>query len=143
MTNTSGGAGDQFVRNIYPGQLDAVRKRGGILVAMIDGDHFDVAQRYKQLEDACNLRDIPPRTSSDNVAILVPRRNIETWLAYLNGEEVNETTEYPKLERENECSQHVEELWKMCTRDQKLRVPSPASLEVACDEYRKLTLRTK
>lgn len=136
-----GGAGDQFVLENFPKQLDAVRKRGGSLVAMIDGDRYGAVQRNKQLEDACKHRGIAPRVSSDNVAVLVPQRNIETWFAYLDGEQVDETTVYPKLRTEKECRRHVDALWTMCTRDQTLRNPSPASLEFACSEYRNLTLR--
>ena len=143
VRTSQGGAGDQFVRNTYPEQLDAVRKQGGALVIMIDGDKYNIEQRQKQLDEACKQRGVEPRVPSDNVVVLVPRRNIETWFAYLDGEEVDEMASYPKLKRGKECSRHVDALWKMCTRDQRLRVPSPASLEAACHEYRKLTLRTE
>ena len=110
---------------------------------MIDGDKYNIEQRQKQLDEACKQRGVEPRVPSDNVVVLVPRRNIETWFAYLDGEEVDEMARYPRLRREKECNRHVDALWKMCTRDQRLRVPSPASLEAACREYRKLTLRTE
>lgn len=128
------GAGDQFVRNNYPAYLDAVRKRNGILVVMIDGDNDSIEERMKQLDDACNEKGIPLRKDSDKVAIFVPKRKIETWLAYLDGEHVNETDEYHKLERQRECKKHVKVLEEMCTRG-KLRTPAPASLEAACREY--------
>lgn len=140
VTNTSGGAGDQFVRESYPKQLDAVRTQGGGLVAMIDGDRYDLGERHKQMDEACTQTGIAPRAPGDNVAVLVPRRNIETWFAYLEGEEVDETTEYPKLGFERECRRHVDALWEMCSKDQKLRLPSPVSLQAACEEYRNLRL---
>lgn len=130
------GAGDQFVRNNYPEQLDAIRKRNGILVVMIDGDNYSIEQRMKQLNDACTQNGISPRESGDKVkiAIFVPKRNIETWLAYLDGEPVNETDEYPKLRRERECRRHVDVLEQMCAEG-KLRTPAPPSLEDACGKY--------
>ena len=128
------GAGDQFVRDNYPAYLDAIRKRGGILVVMIDGDNYSTVERLKQLNDACEQSDVSLRKDSDPVAIFVPRRNIETWLAYLDGEPVNETDEYPKLGRERECRRHVDVLEQMCAEGQ-LRTPAPASLEAACREY--------
>ncbi len=130
----SSGAGDQFVRDHYPIYLDAIRKRGGVLVAMIDGDNYSMAQRLEQLDEACRQEDILPRTRSDKVAIFIPQRNIETWLAYLDGKIVNETASYPRLERERECRKHVDVLEQMCATG-KLRTPVPASLEVACREY--------
>ena len=128
------GAGDQFVRDNYPAQLDAVRKRGGILVAMIDGDNYSIEQRQKQMDKACEQRGVSPRKPSDKVAVFVPMRNIETWFAYLNGERVNETDTYPRLERERECRRHVNVLEQMCAEG-RLRTPAPASLEDACREY--------
>ena len=128
------GAGDQFVQDNYPAQLDAIRKRNGILVVMIDGDNYSIEQRQRQMDEACKQKGVSPRKSSDKVAVFVPRRNIETWLAYLDGEDVNETDTYPRLERERECRRHVDVLDQMC-KEKKLRIPAPASLEAACREY--------
>ncbi len=131
------GAGEQFVRDNYPVYLDAIRRRNGILVVMIDGDNDSIKERMKQLDDACNEKGLPLRKDSDKVAIFVPRRNIETWLAYLDGKQVNETDEYPKLRRERECRRHVDVLEQMCTEGN-LRTPAPESLEAACREYNKI-----
>ena len=133
--NGGTGAGDKFVLDNYPAQLDAVRKRGGILVVMIDGDKQDIEERLKQLDEACSQRGVSPRKPNDKVAVFVPMRNIETWLAYLNGEEVNEIDPYPRLERERECRRHTDVLLQMCDRE-KLDSPAPTSLEAACREYR-------
>ena len=128
------GAGEQFVRDTYPTYLDAVRKRGGILVAMIDGDKYSIKERLEQMDKACEQKDILPRTPSDKVAVFVPMRNIETWFAYLDGEHVNETDTYPRLQRERECQRHVNVLVQMYA-EKNLRTPAPASLEAACREY--------
>ncbi len=137
VSRPSTGAGDQFVRNNYPKYLDAVRKRGGILVAMIDGDKYSIEQRLKQMDEACNQNDVLPRQSADKVAVFVPVRNIETWLAYLAGEHVNERDIYPRLQRERECQRHVDILVQMCT-EKKLQTPVPSSLEAACCAYDKI-----
>lgn len=134
VPRTDAGAGDQFVRDNYPAQLDAIRKRGGILVVMIDGDNYSIEQRHKQMDEACKQRGISLRESGDKVAVFVPMRNIETWLAYLDGDQVNETDTYPRLKRERECQRHVGVLDQMCI-EEKLRTPVPASLEAACREY--------
>ncbi|MCY3871836.1 MAG: hypothetical protein OXG87_19990 [Gemmatimonadetes bacterium] len=113
-----------------------MRKRNGILVVMIDSDNDSIEERMKQLDDACTQKGVSPRESGDKVkiAIFVPKRNIETWLAYLDGEPVNETDEYPKLGRERDCEKHVKVLEEMCTRG-RLRTPAPPSLEDACRKY--------
>ena len=134
VSRPGAGAGDQFVRDNYPAYLDAVRKRNGILVVMIDGDNYSISERLKQLNDACTQGGVSPRDTSDKVAIFIPSRNIETWLAYLDGERVNEADRYPRLERERECRRHVDALKQMCAEG-KLRTPAPESLEAACREY--------
>lgn len=134
LSTSNIGAGDQYVRDNYPEQLDAIRKRNGILVLMIDGDNYSIAERLKQLDDACTQKGVSLRKSSDKVAIFVPKRNIETWLAYLDGEPVNETDSYPRLRKEGDCQRHVNTLEQMCSKG-KLRTPVPESLEVACREY--------
>ena len=73
-----------FVRDNYPAQLDAIRKHGGILVVMIDGDNYSIEQRQKQIDEACKRKDVSPRKPSDKVAVFVPMRNIEN-LACLSG----------------------------------------------------------
>ena len=85
----------------------------------------------------CKQQEIPPREDTDPVVVVVPRRNIETWLAYLGGTSVNEVTVYPRLRRERDCDAHANRLYDMC-RDERLAEPAPPSLREACDEYRKL-----
>ena len=134
MPRLGAGAGDQFVRDNYPEQLDAIRRRNGILVVMIDSDNYSIAERLKQLNDACTQKGVSRHKPSGKVVIFVPSRNIETWLAYLDGERVNEADRYPRLERERECRRHVDALKQMCAEG-KLRTPAPESLETACREY--------
>ena len=135
VLKSGAGAGDQFVRDNFPEQLDAVRKRGGVLVTMVDSDRYDIEERQKQLNRACEQRNVLPRNSNDKVAVFVPMRNIETWLAYLNGDPVNETDSYPRLERERDCRKQADALVQMCDKG-KLNSPAPTSLEAACREYR-------
>ena len=123
------GAGEQFVREQYPQQLRASRAAtvNVVLVVMIDGDTAGSVQRMRQLDESCRLSGIAPRTDADRVIVLVPERNIETWLAYLGGATVEETTDYPRLDRPSDCKTHVRVLTDMCDRSQ-LRQPAPQSL---------------
>lgn len=138
VQRASSGAGDRFVMDQFPSHLDAVRKCGGILVTMIDGDNHGIERRLRQFDDACSKSGVSPRKPTDKVLVFVPVRNIETWLAYLDGEAVNETDPYPKLNRERECKRHVEALYDMCEAG-RMRPPAPPSLETACQEYHLLS----
>ena len=102
---------------------------------MIDADAAGVVGRLRQLDESCRLSRITPRTDVDRVVLLVPERNIETWLAYLNGNVVDAATNYPKLEKPGGCKEHARVLAGICAGRQ-LRQPAPQSLIVACGEYR-------
>ena len=137
-----GGGGDakQFVRQHFPGLLSVYRARRGwtnqVLLVMIDGDNEGVQPRLDELKRACQSLGIPPRSDDERVAVFVPTWQIETWLAYLSGETVDEAkSDYPRLGRQRECKEHAEVLHGMC-QNRELRQPAPPSLTVACEEYR-------
>jgi hypothetical protein len=130
------GAGEQHVRSRFPVELSEIRRDSvhRALIVMIDGDLIGHDERLRQLESACIAAGVPPRRSVDRAAVLVPTRTIETWFRYLDGHEVDERSEYPKLPRQRDCQRHVNELAAMCGSG--LRQPAPPSLQVACDEFR-------
>ena len=137
------GSGEQYVRERFPVELEAQRSRhvNQALVVMMDGDNQGVGARLNQLDEACQGANIRRRTRDERVAVFIPTWNIETWLAYLDGAQVDEERfNYRRLDRERECQRHVEELARMC-RARELRTPSPLSLDAACDEYRTLLER--
>lgn len=81
--------------------------------------------------------DLPETTRADErIAVLLPRRNIETWIHFLNGEQVDETTVYPKLPRESECHAAVDRL--AAKGEYNLSPDVPESLWVACSETRRV-----
>lgn len=77
------------------------------------------------------------RAETRLVVVAVPTWNIETWLAYLRGESVDESRDdYPRLDKsESGCQPQVEALAEMCRR-RELREPPPPSLTAACREVR-------
>ena len=133
-------SGEQWVRTRFPKELKAVRRRErAFLIVIIDADAFTTDERRDQLNRSCREQEILERRPGDPVIIAVPRRNIETWFAYLDGNAVDETTQYPSLSRPSDCRRHARELYRMCHEDQQLRKPIPPSLVEACGEYRRLT----
>ena len=133
------GSGEQFVRERFAKELAYYRARRHrveqALIVLIDADLRDVAARIRQVESACAEKGGQQRGPDERVAIFVPARNIETWLAYLHGQNVDENKTYPRLARERDCQRHVDGLYDMCQRGA-LKEPAPPSLEAACAEYR-------
>lgn len=131
-------SGAQWVREKYPAQLKAIRARkDAYLVVAVDADQHTTQSRRAQLDAECRRQEVSPRTSEDPVIILVPRRNIETWFAYLDGGSVDETRDYRAMKWEDPRP-FAEALYRMCHEAQQLRSPAPTSLEESCQEYRKL-----
>lgn len=132
-------SGEQWVRERYPVELRAIRQvRNAYLIVVTDADGESTETRRAQLEAECERQGVPRRSDDDRVVVIVPRRNIETWLAYIAGSNVNEHDPYPRLKRKRDCAGHARRLFTMCHEAQRLREPVPPSLQEACDEYRRL-----
>ena len=132
-------AGEQWVREKYPKELKTIRqKHGAYLIVVTDADSGSTEDRREKLRSECNLQKVQPRNEKDPVLEIIPRRNIETWLAYLDGSNVDEHTNYKWLNHQRHCREHAKRLYNMCHREQKLREPAPPSLKEACEEYSKL-----
>ncbi len=132
------GSAEQFVQARFAKELAYYRARQHrveqALIVLIDADRCSVAERIQQLETAAAEVGQKPRGPNERVAVFVAARNIETWLAYLDGQTVNEEDLYPPLKQERDCQRHVERLYDMCQKG-KLQAPAPPSLETACKEY--------
>jgi hypothetical protein len=135
------GSAEQWVRERFPHELKVYRQRkqlaASALIAMIDADkkEKEVQDRINEFEFECKSKGIPFRTESEAVAIAVPKRNIETWIHYLNGQQVDEENEYQKLDRKRSCQSAVNRLVEYC-KTTGLTAEAPSSLAAACEEYR-------
>lgn len=106
------------------------------LLVLMDEDAQGHEQRRRLLWLACEEAGIAPPQRHERVLVLLPARSIETWLAFLAGQSVDETTLYEKSPgQEGRCHRLVDELVKQCQQRQ-LREPAPPSLTRACQEYR-------
>lgn len=144
MSPQGRGSAEQFVRERFPTELQAVRSKGGErvrLVVMIDGDRQGVAGRRSALEAGCEARGIDAPSEDDNALICVPTWSIETWFAFLGGENVDESTSgYPRLARVRDCGLHVDRLVEIC-RGRRDGPSLPPSLQDACEQYERLFRR--
>jgi len=134
----AGGSAEQYVRKNFPVELKIYRDRNkhtaSSLIAMIDADSKEFQERMDEFKDVCVSMKIPFRSNKEAVAIAIPKRNIETWIQYLEGKEVNEYDTYPKLDRERNCKEAVLRLGERCN-SQGLEENSPSTLRNACNEY--------
>ncbi|MEG4321788.1 MULTISPECIES: hypothetical protein [unclassified Microcoleus] len=135
-------SGEQYVRSQYAVEVKAYRpnrNRVSIgLVVLIDADTGTLQARLNELDGMLEEDEQENRRLDEAIAIFVPKRNIETWIHYLQGESVNEEAAYPKFEQnEAVCKTSVEHLADRCY-SQSLPEDAPRSLQAACGELQRL-----
>ena len=135
-------SGEQYVRTEYPKEVKAYRQKKNSLsiglVVLIDADTGTLQERLNQLAQALSEDSQQNRQPDEAIAIFIPKRNIETWIHYLQGETVDEETGYSKFDKnEAACKPYVENLAEQC-RSQNLPGDAPPSLQAACGELQRL-----
>lgn len=131
------GSGEQWVRDQYPYELRARREKNTVLIVGTDADEMTVAQRIGTLDGQCRSENVAVRTAQEPVIMAIPKRNIETWFAYLRGENPNEVDTYPRYRYESDCRVDVKVLGEMCKKGQMAQPPEP-SLQAACIEFQRI-----
>ena len=135
------GAGESFVRREYPNEVRAYRKTARQktigLVVMIDADIQTVEERQREMERLLQESGISARQPVERIGVFIPRRNIETWICFLQGQAVDEETAYPKFRRhESVCKPYVKTLAQ--NYRQPLPNHAPPSLRTACREVTRI-----
>ena len=85
--------GVTWVLKQFSTELQACRARNAsraktLLIVVADADEFTVDERRRQLAEREAIG------GDDPLVILIPRRNIETWIRVAQGNPTNETTDY-------------------------------------------------
>jgi hypothetical protein len=92
------GSGEQYVREHYPDEVGYYRNRSArrraALVVLIDADMKSVSDRERELQTGLARTGAALREPHEAIALLIPKRNVETWIYCLHGEDVDEVTDY-------------------------------------------------
>ena len=135
-------SGEQFVRERYPVELRACRSKAAHLaiklVIVLDADKRTVEERSLQLLESLRAQDLPDRDAGEAVVLLIPKRNIETWIHYLQGRSVDEDTVYEKLRRQGDCRVAVTRLLELHRSGWVLPMDCPDSFRRAVMELRRI-----
>lgn len=89
------GSGEQSVRARYAGEVQQLRRRKHLAIALLvvlDADVESVERHRRELEAEV------PRGSDERIAFAIAKRNIETWICYLTRPPVDEETDYKRRE---------------------------------------------
>ena len=94
------GSAEQLVRTRFAKEVSAYRNRQAraatALILVIDADVHTVRDRLTQLNRGLGEGGVQPIGDAEQIARLVPKRNVETWILCLNEQPVDEETDYKK-----------------------------------------------
>jgi hypothetical protein len=95
------GSADNWARKRFVEETKEYRRRQArarsALVVMIDADSSTVQHRFHQLDQALTQNGMPIVADGDKIARLVPKRNVETWILWLNETAVDEESDYKAI----------------------------------------------
>lgn len=137
------GSGAAYVIANYPEQLKAVRSRsaGTALIVVVDADNRTVKQRADDLKNSLKQASMPDVGNDEPVCCVIPKRSIDTWLKWLQGDSVDEEMSYKQQlgfrMKESEAHSLIDILAEKCRRREKLETP-PDSLSKACGQFEKI-----
>lgn len=140
QTVSGAGSGEQQVRELFPKELAARRKRPRDeqywLAVVTDGDTFSPDQRRSQLEKEAQTNKQAPPGIDEKVAVIVPCRNLESWFQWIETGEIDETMDYKHRFSSAKPTKYAKQLSDKC---QVLSTDDfPPSLQDACEQWKKI-----
>ncbi len=144
------GSGEQWVRVQFAVEVEACRRRCAraetALIVLIDADNLSVQERLAQLDR--NLDEAQAdrvRQDAEQIARLVPKRNIETWILCLNDFPVvvDEETDYKRTRNDwtKLIPSGIETLYDWTRPNAQLPASSISSLLLGVAELKRLDFR--
>jgi hypothetical protein len=141
----STGAGDARVVKEFAAEFRDFPKRnnktnGCILIGMIDADKKTIHEKKRLIsEEIGNAQ----WQNIDGVSLFVVKRNIETWIHFLNGNRINEDDDYKDPYRDmTRNREKITEFASSCRQQQPSAYEAlPPSLAAACAEFEKIRVR--
>ncbi len=132
------GSGKKHVVDSISLEAEALRRRHAstILLVIQDADELSVDQVKSNLD----AKLLHPRDNTEPIAYIIPKWHIETWIAYLHGEDVNEADKetykkkYGKICERKDAHPFIDKLADNCKENIQLE-SLPHSLVAACEEF--------
>jgi len=144
------GSGEQWVRERFAMEVDACRRRRAhadtALIVLIDADHLLVQERLAQLDRSLDGAQVDRvRQDAEQIARLVPKRNIETWILCLNDAAVDEETDYKRTRNDwtTLIRSGIEKLYDWTRPNAQLPASSISSLRLGIAELKRLHFRSR
>ncbi|MBM9536675.1 hypothetical protein [Desulfobulbus alkaliphilus] len=135
------GSGKKHVEDNISLEAEALRRQQAstILLVIQDADEISVGQVKTNLD--AKLQN--PRDDKEPIAYIIPKWHIQTWIAYLDGEKVDESDKdayarkYRAISESKEAHPFIDKLADDCRGNRELESP-PDSLVTACEEFERI-----
>ncbi len=122
-------------------EAEALRRRHAstILLVIQDADEYSIDQVKSNLE----AKLLSPRGNHEPIAYIIPKWHIQTWIAYLAGENVDEADKesyknrYGRISELKHAHSFIDRLADFCRENMQLTLP-PDSLISACEEFERI-----
>jgi hypothetical protein len=127
------GSGEQWVRKKYASEVTDFRTRSGgaatVLIVVIDADTGTVQRREQQFRDKLVAEGVRPLDPNELVVHLIPRRNLETWVTFLNGTPVTEEADYKPSVTDEQVRPAADKFYQFTRPNVVLGPHTPPSLQ--------------
>ncbi len=131
-------SGKKYVEDQLSLEAEALRRRHAstILLVIQDADEFSVNAITSRLDEKLGA----PRGENEQIAYVIPKWHIQTWFAYMDGQNVDESDkktykdQYGKISESKEAHPLIDRLADNCMKNRELESP-PDSLAAACGEF--------
>jgi hypothetical protein len=135
------GSGKKHVLDNISTEAEALRRRHAatILLVIQDADQLSIEQVKLNLDAKLQT----PRDNHERITYIIPKWHIQTWIAYLDGEDVDETdkqsyeNKYGRISERKEVHPLIDRLADSCRENKRLESP-PDSLVSACEEFNRI-----
>ncbi len=135
------GSGKNYVVDNISLEAEALRRRHAstILLVIQDADELSV----DQVKSNFDAKLLPPRNNNEPIAYIIPKWHIQTWIAYLDGENVDEEDKrtyknmYGKISELKDAHPFIDKLADKCRENIQLESP-PDSLVATCEEFNRI-----
>jgi hypothetical protein len=135
------GSGKKYVEDQISLEAEALRRRHAstILLVIEDADDSSVDAVKSRLDEKLPA----PRGETEQIAYVIPKWHIQTWLAYMDGKTVEESDKktykerYTNISESKEAHPFIDRLAENCMENRELKSP-PDSLVAACEEFERI-----
>ncbi len=135
------GSGKKHVEDNISQETEALRKRHAstILLVIQDADELSVDHAKSNLDAQL----LSLRSNNEPIAYIIPKWHIQTWIAYLDGKNVDEADKetykniYGKISERRDTHSFIDRLACICRENKRLEAP-PDSLVAACEEFNRI-----